>query len=171
MVRNPPLEWRRTSLLAFASMSKTVEHCPTCGAGLKMFWHTLNSGLVTTLIQCIQFVHANNRNEFHLQNDLHLTVNQFSNFTKLRFHALVAKVDGKPGYWLITKRGGQFLRGEIAVPLKVKTFRNKVLEHSHELIHINELKGKVPVFEREYAYETMRPAVEPTVGKQESLLA
>ena len=126
---------------------------------MKAFIHTLNSGLVTTLIQCIQFVHEHNRNEFHLQNDLHLSVNAFSNFTKLRFHALVAKVDGKPGYWLITKRGGQFLRGEIAVPLKVKTFRNKVLKHSHELIHINELKGKVPMFEKEYSYEYQRPTV------------
>ena len=52
---------------------------------------------------------------------------------------------------------GQFLRGEIAVPLKVKTFRNKVLDHSKELIHINELKGKVPFFEQDYAYEYQRP--------------
>ena len=76
-----------------------------------------------------------------------------------RFHALVAKVDGKPGFWLITSRGGQFLRGEIAIPERVKTFRNKVLEHSTELIHINELKGKIPVFQREFAYEYQRPAI------------
>jgi hypothetical protein len=152
-------------------MSETVERCPYCTANLKMFWHTLNSGLVTILIEAIQFVHNNNKNVFHLQKDLHLTVNQFSDFTKLRFHVLVAKVDGKPGFWLITARGGAFLRGEIAVPLRVKTFRNKVLEHSHELIHINELKGKLPAFEQQYAYETMRPAVEPAPGKQEKLYA
>lgn len=133
-----------------------TEKCPHCGAGMKAFWHTLNPGLVSVLIKCIQFVHEHNQNQFHLQRDLHLSVNEFSNFTKLRFHALVAKVDEKPGYWLITARGGQFLRGEITVPQRVKTFRNKVLDHSTELIHINQLKGKIPEFEREYAYEYQR---------------
>ena len=136
-----------------------TERCPHCGANLKAFWHSLTPGLVSVLVKCIQFVHERNKNEFHLQNDLHLSVNAFSNFTKLRFHALVAKVEGKPGYWLITARGGQFLRGEIAVPERVKTFRNRVLEHSAELVHINELKGKIPVFQREFAYEYQRPAI------------
>jgi hypothetical protein len=129
------------------------DRCPTCNASLKQFWHTLTPGLVSILVKAIEFVHACNRNEFHLQNDLHLTVNEFCNLTKLRFHGLVAKVKGKPGYWLITSRGGQFLRGEIRVPLKVLTFRNHVQEHSEELIHIDELKGRIPVFEKEFAYE------------------
>ena len=137
-----------------------TERCPHCGANMKAFWHTLNPGLVSVLIKCIQFVHDHNKNEFHLQNDLHLNVNEFSNFTKLRFHALVAKVEDKPGFWLITARGGSFLRGEIAVPFRVKTFRNRVLEHSPELIHINELKGKVPEFQREYAFEYEHAPVE-----------
>lgn len=93
------------------------------------------------------------------------------NFTKLRFHALVAKKDGKPGFWLITSRGGSFLRGEIAVPLKVKTFRNKVLDHSKELIHINELKGKVPYFEQQYAYEYQRPAAAEKVEQPQLFAA
>ena len=134
-----------------------TERCPHCGANMKAFIHNLNPGLVSVLIKAIQFVHASGKNEFHLQNDLHLNVNQFCNVTKLRFHALIAKVDGKPGFWLITARGGQFLRGEISVPATVKTFRNKVLEHSTDLIHINQLKGKVPEFQKEYAYEYQRP--------------
>jgi hypothetical protein len=130
--------------------------CPTCGASLKAYWHTLNAGLVSVLVAAIRFVHASGQNEFHLQGDLRLSVNQFCNFTKLRFHGLVAKVDGKPGCWLITRRGGQFLRGEVSVPLRVKTFRNRVVEHSPELVHIGELKGKIPAFEREFAYEVQR---------------
>lgn len=136
---------------------KKVERCPHCGANMKAFWHTLNSGLVGILIEAIQFVRANNKNEFHLQKDLHLTVNQFSNFTKLRFHGLVAKVEGKAGYWLITKKGGEFLRGELSVPARVKTFRNRVKEHSEDTIHIRDLKYKFPAFESEYAYEYQKP--------------
>jgi hypothetical protein len=50
------------------------------------------------------------------------------------------------------------LRGEVAVPQRVKTFRNKAIEHSREMIHINELKGRVPEFQKEYAYEHQMPA-------------
>jgi hypothetical protein len=138
---------------------------------MKAFWHTLNPGLISILIKCIQFVHEHQKNQFHLQQDLHLSVNEFSNFTKLRFHALVAKVEGKPGFWLITARGGQFLRGEIAVPLRVKTFRNRVLEHSKELIDINELKGKVPYFESQFAYEYQRPAATEKVEQPQLFAA
>ena len=136
----------------------TEERCPTCGATCKAYFSTLTPGLVAVLIQCIQWVHQHDRNEFHLQNDLHLSFKENSNFSKLRQHALVAKIDGKPGKWLITNRGGAFLRGEIAVPLKVQTYRNEVIGHSTELIHIRELRGKVPEFEQRFAYEVMPPA-------------
>ena len=147
---------------------------PISGSGphiTNMTEHNLTPGLVSVLIKCIQFVHAQGKNEFHLQDDLHLSVNAFSNFTKLRFHGLVAKVDGKRGCWLITARGGQFLRGEIAVPASVKTFRNKVLEHSTDLIHINELKGKIPEFQKEYAYEYQRVPAQPHKTEQPKLFA
>jgi hypothetical protein len=124
---------------------------------MKAYFHTLTPGLVSVLITAVEFVHGAGRNEFHLQDDLHLSVNAFCNVTKLRFHALIAKVDGKPGFWCITARGGQFLRGEICVPLRVKTFRNQVIDHSKELIHINELRGKIPVFEQKFAYEIWPP--------------
>jgi len=137
-------------------MAGITERCPHCGANTKAYFHTLNSGLVSILVKAIQFVHEHNRNEFHLQKDLHLTVNEFCNLTKLRFHGLVAKVDGKPGYWLITSRGGLFLRDEIAVPLRVQTFRNRVIGHSPELVHIGELRGKIPAFETKFAYEYQR---------------
>jgi hypothetical protein len=136
---------------------KEQHSCPHCGASMQAYKHTLSSGLVSSLIKAIQFVHRVNKNEFHLQHDLtSLTKNEYNNFQKLRFHGLVAKVDSKAGYWLITKRGGQFLRGEIAVPMHVVTFRNKVIERAEELIHIDEYRGEVPEFQKEFAYESQR---------------
>lgn len=129
------------------------KHCANCGANMKSFWHSLNSGLVGIMIQAIKFVRQKDINEFHLQKDLHLSVNQFSNFTKLRFHGLVTKVKNKPGYWLITKRGGEFLRGEINIPDSVHTFRNSVIGHSQTLTNIKDFKGDFPSFQSEYAME------------------
>jgi len=131
---------------------KTEEYCTCCGASMKSYHHALSSGLVSALIKSIKFVQEDNKNLFHLQNDLtSLTKNEYNNFQKLRFHGLVAKTD-KAGYWLITKRGGMFLRGEMAVPKTVQTFRNEVIGHSEETVTIRDFAGKVPEFQCEFGY-------------------
>lgn len=132
---------------------KNKKTCANCGANMKAFWHTVNSGLVGIMIKAITFIRDNGKNEFHLQDDLHLSVNEFSNFTKLRFHGLVAHVKDKSGYWLITKRGGEFLRGEISIPKQVKTFRNRVIDHSPDTVNITRFKHDFPSFESDYAFE------------------
>src|ERR1035437_1650728 len=92
------------------------EHCPTCGHALKSYWQRLSPGLVGALVKCIVFVRAHDKNEFHVLHDLGLTHTEKCNFTKLRNHGLVAKKDGADHKWVITARGGAFLRGEIEVP-------------------------------------------------------
>lgn len=54
-----------------------------------------------------------------------------NNFQKLRYFGLVHHVkdqDGnrKAGRWLITRNGWAFLRGDLAIPDFVMTFRNKI---------------------------------------------
>ena len=130
--------------------------CPHCGAQMKEYSQSLTPGLVSCLIKAIQVVHARKENKFHAERDLNLSRIAYSNFPKLRFHGLVAHFDEetpRSGYWLITARGGQFLRGEIAIPRQVKTFRNRVIGHSEDLVRIGEFRGKVPEFQREFAYE------------------
>lgn len=143
-------------------MTDIPSKCPYCGANMKAYWHTLTPGLVSGLVEAIKFVVSHSRNSFHLQRDLNLSKSMYNNFQKLRFHALVAKIDEKPGYWLITNRGGQFLRGEIEVPRQVLTFRNKVQTHSGDKVHMRQFRDKVPYYEAEFAYETRRTAITPT---------
>lgn len=139
-------------------MEQIHTHCPNCGASMKSFNHTLSSGIVSALIKAIRYVQRTNKNEFHLQKHLvDLTKNEYNNFQKLRFHGLVAKIDGKAGYWLITKRGGSFLRGELGIPKNVQTFRNKVISHSGEVVTIKMYYGKVPEFEQNFEYEYQNP--------------
>lgn len=127
--------------------------CANCTASMKAFWHALSPGLVGNLIKAIQFVISRNKNSFHLAKDLNLTKTEYNNFQKLRFHGLIAHVKDKRGHWLITTRGGQFLRGEMRVNARVKTFRNHVEEHSPETVHINDFKNSFPMFESEFAFE------------------
>lgn len=148
------------------SMPETENtNCPHCGASMKSFWHSLTPGLISVLIKAIEQVHRKNINKFHYK-DLNLNYSEASNLQKLRFHGLIAHADKdhpKSGKWLITVRGGQFLRGEITVPQRVQTFRNKVISHSVEVINIRDLKHKFPDFQSEFAYEYQRPVGEISV--------
>lgn len=135
--------------------SSKIERCPHCFASLKAFWHRLSPGLVSDLVKAIQLVHSKNKNEFSLH-DLDLSNSEYNNFQKLRFHALIAKVQENKGSWLITARGGQFLRGEITVPVSVQTFRNKVIGHAVEQVHISDYKNKIQEFDSQFAYEYQR---------------
>lgn len=131
---------------------KNKEICANCGESMKAYWHNITTGLVSDLIKAIEFVKSNNKNSFHLARDLQLNKSEYNNFQKLRFHGLVAK-DKKVGYWLITKRGGQFLRGEISIPKSVQTFRNQVIGHSEDSVSFRNFKSDFPYFQSEFAQE------------------
>lgn len=124
------------------------DRCPTCGAKVKKYWHPISIGMVKALVKVHKAVVMKGVNDIkisRLPEDMALTFNERGNFTKLRFHALVAKVkvDGKhmSNRWLITRKGYAFLYGN-PVPAKVLTYRNQVEDHSEETTTIGEvLKG------------------------------
>ncbi len=128
------------------------EKCSNCHASMKMFWQVLSPGLVGCLIKAIEFV-KKNKNSFHLQYDLNLSKTEYNNMQKLRYHGLIAHDEGKIGYWLITRRGGQFLRNEIDIPDGVLTFRNHIEGYSEKRVRITHFKNKFPYFESEFAFE------------------
>ena len=138
-------------------MDNQTQKCPHCGASMKAWWHTLTPGLVNCLIKALKTVRVTNTNRFHLLQDLNLTKMEYNNFQKLRFHGLVAHADEnkKSGYWLLTSRAGKFLHGEITIPKKVKTFRNRVIEHSEEVTGIADFRNQVEWFESEFNFDVI----------------
>lgn len=159
---------RRISIHHRKMSKEPIVHCPNCGASMSARWEPLNAMLVSVLIKAIQYVHEKG-NRFNANRDLGLNHNQAANFQKLRFHALVAHADKdkRSGYWLITDRGGRFLRNEIAVPRRVKVFRNKVIDHAPEMLFITAMRG-IPEYNREFAYESPlirleKKSIQPTL--------
>lgn len=139
------------------------QSCPHCGANISPRWERLSPGLVECLIKAVQVVHRKRKNRFHWHKDLALTNNQSHNFQKLRFHGLIAhyeKEDAEPGEWLITARGGEFLRGDASVPAKVLIFRNKVQDHGKDLVHINQFRFEVPKFQKDFKYDPPKEGIE-----------
>lgn len=143
--------------------------CPTCGASMKEPWHTLTPGLVQILIKCLKAVKENNKNLFHWEKDVKMSNTESHNFTKLRYHALIAK-SGRRGYWVLTDRAGKFLRGEMEVPRRVKTFHNKVIGHDTQTVHVKGLVGQMPWLESEFDFDIHDGLLVHKITKQLTLI-
>lgn len=153
------------------------DRCEHCGAALRKYWKPITPGLVDILIKFRSAVVSNNRNRIHLLEDMSLNNVEYTNFQKLRYHGLVAKYKEKNeqgelvwqrGYWLLTRRGVQFLRNEIAIPHKVQTLRNRVVDHDARLVTVSDVIGSVPYNETIDDLEWDRATKEE--AKQVSLL-
>ena len=108
----------------------------------KIHTHNLTSGLVRILVKIIEKVKSTNRNKVHLQKDLELTHNEFANLQKLRYFGLIAKYKENgirfPGYWLITRNGGAFLRNDLQILNKVQTQDNQIKGRLGRLVKITD---------------------------------
>lgn len=145
-------------------MEHQEKYCTHCGQKVEKYNVQLTEGIIRALIKFHQAIYRKKENRIHLlkdiQGDIKLTPHEWNNFSRLRFHALVAKVreNGKhiAGYWLLTRRGGEFLRGEADIPKMVTVFNNKVVAHSEERAFIKDIIGSQPYFEKieNIIYET-----------------
>ena len=115
----------------------------------------LNSGLVGILIKFRRAVVAKGENSIHLQREM-TGVNELSRTEycvpqQLRYFGLIAHVteDGvrKRGYWLLTKRGRQFLDGEVSVPQMVRILNNHIHERGAVYVTVTEAFGTKPVWD------------------------
>lgn len=117
--------------------------------------HRMTSGLADILVNMAKTVHEKNRNDIHIYTEIAevcgaQSYSHLSNITKLRFHALVFKITGEDGKqikgrWGITRRGGQFLRGEIEIPEFALTKGNHVEGREGKLVRIHAVRPEGPV--------------------------
>ena len=161
-----------------STQSTEQKKCSHCGASLKKYWHKLTPTLVHSLIKFKAAVVEKGENHVHLLEDMKspatkLTPHEWNNFTKLRFHGLAVK-SKQSGYWLLTRRGNQFLHGQIVVPDKVLTFRNRVEGRSGTLVGIKEVIGSEPYVETlldtAYEYADLPDTDAPTIIKPKKKL-
>jgi hypothetical protein len=127
------------------SKKSKAQKCPHCGASMAIHGHRLSKGLVNGLIKLKTEVIKRNRNMIHFKDEMSLTKSEFCNFQKLRYHGLIAKYidpttdEHLAGYWLLTKRGNQFCKNEIALPASVFTFRNKIVSRSEDKVKLSDV--------------------------------
>lgn len=115
-----------------------METCKCCGQKIRPpHKHSLTKGLVDTLILFAKALERSGHNSLHLLT-AGFGVNKTNNFQKLRYFGLVAK--GKPGEWVLTRRGQEFLNGNEMSPRWVTTKDNQIVERATCGIYFKEAK-------------------------------
>lgn len=131
--------------------------CPHCGAQMKEWWHRLTPGVVELLFRTIEVVKNKGVNIVE-KNEVCKTNSECCNYNKLRYFGLIAYArddndDRIDGVFVLTRNAGAFLRGEIGMPYKVKTYRNELVEKSEEMVMVNSFRGKYPWFDSKYDFD------------------
>ena len=112
--------------------------CSQCCQTINARKESLSRGIVRSLYKVAQVANVTDLNKVHPRRDANLTISEYNNFQKLRYHGLVAKYkqngENISGYWLITKRGYKFLNNEIRIPKYVHIVKNRIMGYGDKKI-------------------------------------
>lgn len=112
--------------------------------------HAILPGHVQVLAKFKRAVIRKRENSVHRELDLDGTVNELTkqesaNLTFLRYHGLLVKDDNaEAGYWLLTKRGNEFLRGERTIPKLAIVRDNQVIGHDGPEVSVRDVWDDAP---------------------------
>lgn len=151
----------KTELKPSSKPKKAGDCCEHCGALMKEYTHLMNRGLVGCLKALANAVREQDKNDVLFSDIAFESFNARNNFQKLNYWGLAVHVRDAngarvKGHWLLTSRGGQFLRGELAVPKHVRTYRNVLFERSEELVTIRDVERNqdMDYYQKEYSFQT-----------------
>lgn len=88
--------------------------CSHCGQETE-YVLAIDNGTAHIVKQIAKFIGRKGINAVHPRKEMegtYLTSNQVGNLTRARIHGLIARVDGNPGNYLLTRKGSKFLHGE-----------------------------------------------------------
>lgn len=136
-----------------AGFTKGVD-CPACGQHVQQYEYKLFATSAFALIELYKLDQRSPNGSgdfFHIKDYAEASGNRLRapHFAELRFWGLVVKApndDPKKkasGYWAITQKGREFVRGLIPVPSRILVFNNKFCGFSDKAvdIKINEALG------------------------------
>lgn len=124
--------------------------------------HRLSSGLGNVLVKFRRAIKVKRENSIHLQRDMTgenaLTRTEYNNAQKLRYFGLIHHDDeAGVGYWLLTRRGRQFLDGELSVPLRVRTRDNRIIERDQVRVTVVDVLKAQPTFDDFFVWRSEEP--------------
>jgi hypothetical protein len=123
--------------------------CPTCGQVLNPRKESLSKGIVRVLYKFALTVRQKGVNKVNPRSEIKLSKSEYNNFQKLRYHALVAKYKEAgghvAGYWVLTRKGRDFLNGDVETPKFVHILNNKIVDKSGPMLDMHDVVGDVEI--------------------------
>jgi hypothetical protein len=116
----------------------------------------LDKGSVMIMLAMIDAVAKKGVNEIHPSREMDMTGKKqwfLTNLSRPRFHGLIAYVDGKKGYYCLTRKAGMFLRNEsiakYAIISKVSGHQEGYWMPEENQVRMRELLGEDIMWEGE----------------------
>jgi len=137
-----------------------------------------------TLYKLLLAVRYYGRNRIHIRREMFaaagqpfcLTLDEHNNMTFLRYSGLAVHADRgnkRSGYWLLTRRGAEFLRGYLAIPKEVEVLDGHPTgKYSYKTVRLRDLSFNEPWYAHMPKFDVDRPegkdapAVEPVRQQQ-----
>lgn len=119
-----------------------MERCEACGAKMVVYKKKLNKPICSALIRIYKKLGVGKFGDIAKLEIL--SHEQQCNFQILDYWGILQRPDpydpiGRGGNWAVTALGEKFIKGEIAVPAWKKTYRQKVVEESKEMVKISDV--------------------------------
>lgn len=115
--------------------------CSNCRAAIRVYRYSVNKQMATVLRKMRVAIDETGVNAINFD-ELDIPYRLGSQRTKMRLHGLIKQVEKNT--WLITKKGGDFLRGE-PIPKKVVAFRNQVIGHEGGMTTVQRVSQELTV--------------------------
>jgi len=122
-------------------------------------WEKLTPGLVKALLKFYAVICSKGVNDAHILRECGLSISEANNFQKLRYFALVRKIDGNSGHWMLTWQGRDFIRSGYTPHERVLVLHNRIQERSVRRVSIGQvLRANEPDWLRRDDFIESRPA-------------
>lgn len=119
--------------------------CPCCTQYVKAYKRRVNASMARSLI--IMYLHQPKDPEGWMHLPTVLAPRSGNEEPKMRRWGLIEELTepredgGRAGFWRITDRGRQFVRGEITIPRYVRIYDDRVLNYEGEMVSIRDALG------------------------------
>ena len=133
------------------SKKHTGTTCPCCGRYVKLYKRKLTSSMVKALILIYKYFKLNPESWLHVENylkDQKISAAVRGDFPKLRYWGLLEKqIDkrddgsGRVGYYKITQKGIDFVKGKVEVPRFAYIYNQKVEQFDKEQTDVKKALG------------------------------
>ena|SRR3990167_3420831 len=139
-----------------------IKHtCPKCSYTFgeqeeRKYCKTLDKRLIVLLDEIRNHLKANKEFSFNPRHIWRTDIDahhKIADFQKLGYWKIISKRPKHSGWWYITDKGKQFMKGEIQVPRRIWVKNKQVVEEDDELVSIIKLDPRWQISRSDYAMD------------------